>query len=364
MKVMQHNRAIILGDSSHNTLSAVRAIGTARIPFVLVLVGSADPCNVADSKYIKRNRIIRVSDVEECQELFQTLEPATIINTFDAAAEWIDVHESTLSNKHVTPCRGQSIGNLFNKDHQCRLAEKCGLTVPKSVILNKGDALKGLSFPILIKPLYSTKGKKSDIHICQDTNDLNSALDSESECTAFIAQEFIDKEYELDCIGVSTDSEVLIAGAVQKIRHYPNMIGAGAYGIFRPVSELDINVAGVTSFIRRSNYHGPFSVEFLHRNDENYFMEVNFRNEGLAQVATDAGANLHEYYVTGKRPVVNKVKRTYMMNYSIDYLHVKEGRITRWQWWHDLLRTRSFINCSLSDPMPTIGHYLSKFGIK
>lgn len=358
---MTDYHAIIIGDSTHNTLSVVRSLGQARIPFTLILVGEHDSCFVKKSKYVKRNRLIEVGDVEQCSNVFKTMAGGTIICTFDAAAEWVDSHEAELSQRFITPCRGRQIGNLFNKDTQCRLAEQCGLTVPKSVILNKGEELKGLDFPILIKPLYSTKGEKSDIHICQNTDDLNKALAIDSGCSKFIAQEFIDKEYELDCIGVSTPDEVIVAGAVRKIRHYPHLIGAGAYGIFVPTNKLDIDTRGVAEFLRISNYYGPFSVEFLHCNGKNYFMEVNFRNEGLAQVATDAGANLHAVYVSGKRNDLGKLKSIYMMNYSIDYLHVKEGRVSKWSWWRDFLRTRCFINFSLSDPMPTIGYYLSKF---
>ena len=49
-----------------------------------------------------------------------------------------------------------------------------------------------------------------------------------------------------------------------------------------------------------------------------------------------------------------------MMNYSIDPLHIKEGRITRRQWLRDLLRTRVFINASIRDFAPTLAYYKNK----
>lgn len=358
---MSKHHAIIIGDSTHNTLSVVRSLGKAKLSFTLILVGKTDSCNVKESKYVKRNQLITVDKVEECHAALENIEGGTIICTFDAAAEWVDANEPELSKRFITPCRGKHIGKLFNKEEQCHLAEQCGLTVPKSVILNKREKLTDLNYPILIKPLYSTKGEKGDIHICQNTDELNEALNIGSECTKFIAQEFIEKEYELDCIGISTEDNVILAGAVRKIRHYPDIIGAGAYGIFIPIHETDIDVPGVSKFVRESNYHGPFSVEFLHHGNQNHFMEVNFRNEGLAQVATDAGANLHALYLTGEKRFLKPVKHIYMMNYSIDYLHVKEGRVSKWNWWRDFLRTRCFINFSPSDPMPTIKYYLSKF---
>lgn len=358
---MQRKQAIIIGDSSHNTLSAVRSLGKAKVPFSIILIGKEDSCFVGKSRYIHPETLYRIDDLSRLETILNSFETGTIICTFDAAAEWVDAHESELSKRFVTPCRGSRIGNLFNKDAQCRLAEECGLTVPRSRIFNRGEELKGFDFPVLIKPLYSTQGEKSDIHICHNADDLKTALNAASDCTRFIAQEFIDKEYELNCLGLSSDNDVIIAGGIQKHRHYPLTIGACSFGTFRPFNKLDIKIDGVKRFLQESKFRGPFSIEFLHSKGKNYFLEVNFRNDGLAQAATDAGANLHALYVTGDKIFRKPAKRLHIMNYSIDYLHVKEGRITKREWWRDFLRTRCFINVSLSDPMPTISYYLAKF---
>lgn len=124
---------------------------------------------------------------------------------------------------------------------------------------------------------------------------------------------------------------------------------------------MDIDISGIEKFLHSVNYYGPFSVEFLHYNGKNYFMEVNFRNDGLYQTATAAGANLHALYVNDAMKFnLQKVHKIYMMNYAIDYLHVKEGRISKMKWWRDFMRTRCFINFSISDPMPVVAHYLKK----
>ena len=60
-------------------------------------------------------------------------------------------------------------------------------------------------------------------------------------------------------------------------------------------------------------------------------MEVNFRNEGLAYTSTCAGVNLHALYADSAHKIDwSRFRRTYMMNYSIDLLYVKEGDITLW----------------------------------
>lgn len=362
---MQRKMAIILGDSSHNTLSAVRSLGEAQVSVTLVLKCEEDICNLCQSKYLKKSDIIKVKDVGELHEAFDKINGKNqlLITTFDEGAMWVDSHEKELSKKFVTPCRGAQIGPLFDKAAQCELAIECGLTVPRSIVYKRGDDFPygDIAFPLLLKPLVSTNGEKSDIHICHNASDVESALQSNSRCDKFIVQEFIEKEYELDCIGVSTDDDVIISGAVRKIRHYPPLIGAGAYGIFIPEQELNIDMEAISRFIRKSNYHGPFSIELLHTaSGKNYFMEVNFRNEGLAYASTVAGANLHAIYAGAAIYAPQKVRRIYMMNYSIDFLYVKNGELTLRQWLRDLFRTRCFINFSLRDPMPVISYYLTK----
>lgn len=361
-------RAIIIGDSTNNTLSVVRSLGEAHIDQILILKCDEDICFVSKSKYLKKSKTYHIQKIEECLSILQQLRDNKwiqyIICSFDEAAVFIDSQESELSPYYKTPARGKHIGGLFNKDAQCKLAEECGLTVPKSINFHRSDRFDDLyvKYPILLKPLNSTKGEKGDIHICQNRGEVQDALDKESHCSDFIVQEFIDKEYELDCIGVRTEKEVYIAGAVRKIRHYPWLVGAGAYGLFKPIQKLDIDVSGVSRFLEQSNYHGPFSVEFLHKDNQNYFMEVNFRNEGLAYAATVAGANLHALYLTPDMKIdKNRVHEVYMMNYSLDFLYVKDGTISLWTWIRDFLRTKCFININFKDLNPVLCYYKCKF---
>lgn len=362
---MKSPQAVILGDSTHNTLSAVRSLGEAKMPFSLMMKCDEDVCNVGKSKFLKKGNLITVKEMDECLPLLERMKlngiTTYLMCTFDEAAEWVDRHEEELSKKLVTPCRGGHIGKLFEKDVQCKLAAECGLTVPRSEVYHRGEDFESISihYPLLLKPLQSTQGEKEDIHICRSREDVNKALRDESHCPAFMVQEFIEKEYELDCVGMRSDEGLYLVGAIRKIRHWPPMIGAGAYGIFIPIEETNVNVKGVEKFLERAGYFGPFSVEFLHCGDKNYFMEVNFRNEGLAYAATVAGANLHAKYINPDFKL-GRIRHTYMMNYSLDYLYVKTGQVSKLQWWHDFLRTRCFINFNWHDPMPTLAYYKKK----
>lgn len=365
-------RVVIIGDATHNTLSAVRSLGEAGIPLILILVGREDPCFVRYSKYLQQGNLFTVEELSECEELLSSLaavgDMPILMTTYDAAAEWVDSREPALSRQFVTPCRGKQLGDLFNKESQCKLAEECGLDVPKSIVYQRGKALPTdwLQFPMITKPLVSSAGSKGDIHICHDLAELERALEHQSDCQKFILQQFIDKEYELNCICVSTDDGVVMGGGIRKYRHWPRLVGAATYGVFDRMDSYNVNMEGVKRFIEASNYHGPFSIELLHTRDgKNYFMEVNFRNDGLAYASTCAGVNLHALYADGSRQIDwGKFHKTYMMNYSIDLLYVKEGELSWWQWLRDLLRTRCFINVCLSDLRPTIEYYRAKLHLR
>ena len=365
-------RVVVIGDATHNTLSAVRSLGEVKIPFVLILVGREDPCFVRYSKYLRKGNLFTVEELNECEELLSSLaavgDMPILMTTYDAAAEWVDSREPALSLQFVTPCRGKQLGELFNKEVQCRLARECGLDVPMSIVYRRDQPLPAdeLIFPVITKPLVSSAGSKGDIHICHNLAELERALEHQSDCQKFILQQFIEKEFEIDAIGVSTDRGVVMGGAVRKIRHWPRLVGAGAYGLFDRMERFNVNMEGVKRFIEASNYHGPFSIELLHTRDgKNYFMEVNFRNEGLAYASTCAGVNLHALYADESRRVNwDRFRPTYMMNYSIDLLYVKEGELSWWQWLRDLLRTRCFINVCLSDLRPTIEYYRAKLHLR
>lgn len=365
---MKKNRvieALIIGDSTNNTLSVVRSLGEAKIGFALILVTDDDFCNVQYSKYIDESHFYKVAKLEDIDKVLETYKDRglKIICTFDAAAMYVDSIEEELCKHFRTPANGKHIGELFEKEAQCRLAEQCGLTVPKSQSYIRNNPITDITipYPILLKPAVSVEGEKSDIHICTNEEELINALHSESRCEEFIAQEFIDKEYEINCLGVRTENGIYLPGGVRKIRHYPRITGACSFGLFQSMDKYDIQLDCIERFLEFANYYGPFSIEFLHKNGKNYFMEMNFRNDGLAYSATCAGANLHALYVHSNHwPKMCKINLVYMMDYSIDFLYVKEKEISLKQWLNDALRTRCFININFRDLRPTIRHYLKK----
>ena len=366
MRSIGGDRAIIIGDSFNNTLGLIRSLGEAKIPQKLILVGP-DRLRVAKSRYLCEDDVYRVAGISDCVSLLLKLADNTskqvIFCTNDRAATFVDENEDILSQDYITPMRGKRLGEYMNKKKQCELAAECGFDVPVSAIYRKGEIFpESIPFPLLLKPLVSIQGEKSDIHICHNRTELQDALKPESECEEYVVQEYIEKEFEINLIGVSTDRGIVLPGGIRKIRHYPTIYSPCSYGVYQSIEKLGFDASVVQRFMGRVGYRGPFSVELLHKGSKNYFMEVNFRNDGLAYAATAAGVNLSGIYMQFDGiPADITVKETYMMDLSIDFCHYKDGNISLRKWLADFIKTSCQLNFNWKDPAPTLYYYLDKF---
>ena len=351
--------AIVIGDNLHNTFGVVRSLGRKNVDFYLLCASNIAGCNIAKSRYVKAGRYRRYATDFELQNILDELKNIDgykyLICTSDPAAEWVDANEDYLNQYFITPCRGKKIGKLFNKKSQCELAEECGLVVPKSFVHNVDDNLEydKLSYPLFTKPLVSVDGHKQDIHICKTAADLKEVIENAVTTKSFIIQEYVEKDYEIDCLGVRTDKECIIAGVVKKIRVYPDNFGAGAYGVFCKAESFNIDKTGIERFLAKSGYYGPFSVEFMHKNGVNYFLEVNFRNDGLAYVATCGGFNLYESYINNKSVSFDQFKSIRMMNVNFDFQFMKNTKkISFMKWIYQFMTAECHLDFCLLDPMP------------
>ncbi len=357
-------QAIIIGNSFNNTLGLIRSLGEAGIDIILFLVGASDRLCIVKSRYLRNKKIFQVEKVEDClpilKQIANGLNTNVIICTNDMAAQFIDLNEHELSQYYSTPMQGGQLGNLMNKDVQCHLAEECGFTVPKSLVYRRGNEFpKNLNYPLLLKPINSNEGAKSDIHICKTYDDVEQSLSRSSACQEFIIQEYIEKEYEINLIGVSTSHGVYVPGGIRKIRHYPTIYSPCSFGLFQSVNKINIDTTPIIKFITQVGYRGPFSVELLHKGDKDYFMEVNFRHDGLAYAATASGANLPALLFRENGTSI-QVKDIYMMDLSIDFCHVKNGNLSLKDWIKDFRRTGCFLNYNRKDKQPTISYYKNK----
>lgn len=360
------SQAIIIGDSFNNTLGLVRSLGEKKINQILILVGNPDRLFISKSKYLKKDNVFQIATLDECIPLLLRITDKNlkqvILCTNDAAACFVDQNEEFLNTIFITPMSGKKLGNLMNKSEQCLIAKECGFDIPEYFVYHRDEVFKSpFDFPIILKPLYSTQGEKSDIHICQSPDHLKEHLRSSSKCNEFIVQEFIVKDYEINLLGVSTDFGVVVPGGVQKMRHYPTIYSPCSFGKYQSINKFGINIDYIKKIMDRIGYRGLFSIEFLRKGKKSYFMEINFRNDGLAYTATAAGANLPAIYMSLTSPPQDiHVKDIYMMDLSLDYCHVKDRNISLKKWAYDFYKTQCQLNYNSKDLIPTFYYYVSK----
>lgn len=366
---------VVVGISHHNTLGVIRALGRKGLSerMHLILIGNSD--YISCSRYVSAERLYRVPDEST---LVETLDisnigseenPAVVICCSDSSIAILDASRSLLNDRYILPSASSDYGGvqgLMGKDIQASIATKVGINIPDSTYLNVEDESFSISlekwgcYPCILKPIDSIQGHKTDIHICPNKSSLASDIKT-SRCTKFIVQKFIDKDFEFQLIGCSLrgGEEVVLPGYTRIIRQ-PDNTNTG-FLQYNPISNLDIDstLAGVRSFLKRIEYSGLFSVEFLRGKDGiDYFMEINMRNDGNAICVTDAGMNLpfiwyaynsgEDYY----SEMVNEVKSLYCMPEFDDFVFVLKGKLSLGTWLRDVRKTQSFMEYSKDDKRP------------
>lgn len=146
---------------------------------------------------------------------------------------------------------------------------------------------------------------------------------------------------------------VFIPGATRLIRQ-PHNTNTG-YLIYDDKFDFDLNKA--VALINSLRYKGLFSLEFLRGEDGNdYFMEINMRNDGNAYCVTCAGVNLPLvwYKKTLNIPIdktETKIRRTvHFMPEFYDVRNIKKVGVFKWL--KDFVMAESHACFNLTDPIP------------
>lgn len=361
-----NNKIIVFGGNHHNTLGVIRSLGESGIQPILILHGSTTSF-VAQSKYISKVHyaVNEEKSIELLINLYgkESLRPL-IICCSDGASHYVDIYYNQLKEKFIFPNAGEEgrITRLMNKETMRILAEECNLPSPRTWIMNKTDAIPAnIEYPCIIKPLMSIEGSKSDIHTCQNFESLFNDI-QHVHTPQIQIQEFIDKEYEFQLIGcrikTSKIDEIIIPGISYIIRS--SAVSNTGFLKYSPIEELkDINIKDVEKFIRKTQYTGLFSIEFIKSKvGKTYFMEINFRNDGNSYAVTGAGCNLP--YIWAKGMITNTINDnikistpTLVIPELIDFLqNVLTHRISFFHWLKDIIKSDTYLLYNKNDPKP------------
>lgn len=302
MQKLSDTKIIIIGSTHHNTLSMVRCFGEKGLRVDVILIDEFPKRSyVTKSKYI--NMVYRCkADYEILQILEIALSssscPPIIIACTDQVASIMDINYDTFKDRCVFfNCKDTGLLTMnMDKFLQSETASQCNIKVPLSKILSVGfDSATFNSFPCIVKPLESIHGGKK-INICNNPTELSKAISGYSEGDTVLLQEFIKRDYEIVIVGLSLDDKCIIPGFIRK--HRDRAGGTNYSTVYDSKNLPNTLLHSVEAFVERTNYRGLWGVEFIIRNGEYYFIELNLRNDATTYSIACAGINLpYVYYL-------------------------------------------------------------------
>lgn len=354
----------IIGGDHHNTLGVIRSLGSEGVLSNVILVSAKKKTYVGFSKYIK-NLTIVPSDEAAVKMLLNQKEKhqhAVVIACSDGAASEVDRNRDSLSDVYALPgCQQQgALTVMMDKSKMTELAEKTGFITPKSWIVERGESHDHIEFPCIIKPILSKDGSKSDIKICSSHEELRKAIMGGS-CNKYQIQKFIDKDFEYQLIGLSLDNgeTVIIPGVSRCIRPCPGTNTGFLH--YENLDAVGVPLDSCKKFVKAVGYSGLFSIELLRGKDgKDYFMEMNFRNDGNSICVTKSGFNLPYFWYlanTGEDYQEKLAKSTltpiYVMPEFDDFrCFALTRKIKLVQWLADVRRTDAFMEFDRKDMGP------------
>lgn len=295
---------IIIGTNHNNTLGLLWSLGAAGHTIILLLYGS--DCNyVKASKYVSRTYLINKGEdvITLLKEVSKNMDSKPIVFVSnDKDATLLNDHFSELSAYcYFEGGRPDGGINLYrDKDEGEKLAQKCGFTIPQTVVITKPEELASvaLPYPLFIKGNNSVHGGKAAMKKCDNQEAAEEFVNGlPQDYFPLQVQEFIEKEYELMLLGCSLygGKKIICPVANKKIRQYPKNTGGGSWSLSVEVAgneELRQLAARVELYLQEIEYTGNFSAEFLYANGKFYFLEINLRNDGTSWLSTCSGFNL------------------------------------------------------------------------
>ena len=344
-------KAIVLGGDHHNTLGVIRALGHAGILSSLIILSDGDETPyVSKSRYVSGVKVIKRS--EDLPDLLlsdyssKTLKPV-VFCCHDALESILDLNADKLGHAFILP-RGTipgSITELMNKEKMGELARKCGLRTPPEE-----------GFPCIVKPLVSKDGKKDWMRVCKNSEELERCVGLYGRSNLQV-QRYIDKEDEYQLIGCSLpDGKVIIPGVSSILRPCP---GSNTSFLHFSGPDTIVESSPVIDFVHSTGYVGLFSVEFVRDKDgTDYFLEMNFRNDGNAVCVVRAGVNLPLIWYLGatgqdySKELDKPVKSLYVVPEFEELSLLTSKTISLKQFFADLCKARAGMEFDIKDQKP------------
>ena len=294
--MLEDHKFIVFCGDHYNPLGVVRSLGEEGIRPIVILMG-AHPVMINHCRYV--GKLHQVHSPDEGYAILlkeygsEPLKPF-LYTCDDGITSFLDLHYDELIDKfYFFHGRGQGIVTRYmDKENICNLAVECGAQIAKTEMVTPGTMPKVVRYPLITKAIISTLGGwKEDSFICRNENELKEAY-KHIRSERILLQEYIEKKNELclDGFCYNNGEEVIIPYYSNYLR-FSNK-SYGPYMVMKPFEDEKV-MDWVKSILRKVGFTGIFSVEFLIDKDDNlYFLEVNFRNSTWSYAYTCGGYNM------------------------------------------------------------------------
>ena len=360
---MDGHKVIVMSIEHYNPLSLIRSLGKNGIAPIYIAIKGKEKI-ASSSRYVSLAHY--VDTIEEAYALLldrygnEEKEPFVLTGD-DVTISLLDKHYDELKGRFLVFNAGQAgrINAYMDKFAILELAKKHGLNVLDTVVVERGTIPENISYPIITKSISPVIGGwKSDVHICENEDDLKNAFAS-IRSEKVLIQRYVDKknEYTLEGFCIDQGSSTCIPISISY-----NYLLKGYYSPYFTVKDADkeeIN-RSLAAMFREIGFEGIFEAEFIMDNDGTlYFSEINFRNSPWSYPSAFVDMPIPYYWLESMLKHEITLKKVPVpegftgMNEPVDYEKRVNGfMIAQAQWLYDFKTADVTFYYDKDDPEP------------
>lgn len=303
----KNHLVIVFAIDHYNPLGAIRSLGENGIRPIYIAIRHRVELGVK-SKYV--SKVHQVDSVEEGYqvlmenygEVYKTGEKPFLLFSDDKSVGYFDLRYDEVKDKFITYNANGVQGRIMefmDKKNILDLAKKHGLNVLEPVVVIKGEIPEGLEYPIITKDITPNSGGwKSDVFVCQNEEDLKTAYTKISSPVVLL-QKYVDKKTEFAFEGCSVNKGQSALIAIKSTYKYAIPAYYSPFMMCESLHDEKLK-ASLEGMLVEIGFEGIFEIEFLVDKDDNaYFLEINFRNATWSYAATKAGMPLPYIWIKG-----------------------------------------------------------------
>ena len=303
----KNHLVIVFAIDHYNPLGVIRSLGENGIRPICIAIRHRVELGVK-SKYV--SKVHQVDSVEEGYqvlmenygEVYKTGEKPFLLFSDDKSVGYFDLRYDEVKDRFITYNANGVQGRIMefmDKKNILDLAKKHGLKVLEPVVVNKGEIPEGLEYPLITKDINPNSGGwKSDVFVCQNEEDLKKAYTKISSPVVLL-QKYVDKKTEFAFEGCSVNKGQSALIAIKSTYKYAIPAYYSPFMMCESLHDQKLKAA-LEGMLAEIGFEGIFEIEFLVDKDDNaYFLEINFRNATWSYESKRAGMPLPYIWVKG-----------------------------------------------------------------